>query len=224
MHKPVLVTGASSGIGEAIAVHLAQKGFKVFAGARRIEKLQSLSGMGGGQITPVALDVTDKASIKSAIVQISELGQPLYGLVNNAGISVVGPVERTDLDEWRQLYETNVFGVVAMAQAVLPQMRKAGVGRIVNIGSVAGRIAAPFFGPYASSKHAVEGVNDGLRHELKHHGVKVSLVRPGFINTPFGEQEQESLKRFEAPGEPYADQVKIFRDWHVRDIQLHLVL
>lgn len=214
MHKPVLVTGASSGIGEAIAVHLAHKGFKVFAGARRIEKLQSLSGMGGGQITPVALDVTDKASIETAMSQIAENGQPLYGLVNNAGISLVGPVERTDLDEWRQLYETNVFGIVAMVQAALPQMREAGKGRIVNIGSVGGRIVAPFFGPYASSKHAVEGVSDGLRRELKYHGVKVSLVRPGFINTPFGEQEQESLSRYEAEGEPYAEQVRVFREWH----------
>ena len=136
--------------------------------------------------------------------------------MNNAGIPVVGPVEQAPLDEWRRLYETNVFGVVAMAQAVLPQMREAGVGRIVNIGSVAGRIVAPFFGPYASSKHAVEGINDGLRRELKPHGVKVSLVRPGFINTPFGEPEQAALALYETPDQPYAKQLEIFRAWHAQ--------
>lgn len=216
MHKPVLVTGASSGIGEATAVHLARKGFKVFAGARRAEKLKTLSGLGDGRIIPITLDVTNEQSIKDAMLEIADCGQPLYGLVNNAGISVIGPVEQVALAEWRRLYETNVFGVVALSQAVLPQMRAAGVGRIINIGSVSGRIVAPFFGPYGSSKHAIEGVTDGLRRELKHHGVKVSLIRPGFIDTPFGAQEQHSLGTYEKDAQPYAKQIEIFKSWHAR--------
>jgi len=216
LYQSVLVTGASSGIGEATAVHLAHKGFRVFAGARRIEKLQTLSGLGAGRITPVALDVTDEGSISKTLEQILDDAGSLFGLVNNAGVSVMGPVEEVSISDWRVQYETNVFGLVAMIQAVLPHMREKGRGRIINIGSVAGRIAAPFQGVYSSSKHAVEGLSDALRREVAPHGIKVSLVRPGFINTPFGEQEQEWLDRFIGPDGIYADQVKIFKQWHAK--------
>ncbi len=213
LHQSVLVTGASSGIGEETAVYLARKGFRVFAAARRTEKLKDLSVVGGGKITPVAMDVTDEASIAAALKLIAEEGVTLYGLVNNAGVSVMGPVESVPLAEWRRQYETNVFGLVAVTQAVLPQMRAAGRGRIINIGSLAGRIASPFQGVYASSKHAVEGLSDALRRELVPHGVKVSLVRPGFINTPFGHQEQASLDQY-ADNNPYQDQLREFKTWH----------
>ncbi|MEM8770963.1 MAG: SDR family oxidoreductase [Pseudomonadota bacterium] len=216
MHQSVLVTGASSGIGEACAVFLAHKGFRVFAAARRIEKLKELEGIAGGRIAPITLDVTDDASVAEALSAVEEQAGGLYGLVNNAGVSVMGPVETTPIDEWRRQYETNVFAVVRMCQAVLPQMRAAGRGRIVNIGSIAGRIASPFQGVYASSKHAVEGISDALRRELAPHGVKVSLVRPGFINTPFGHQEQEGLAAHAKDGEPYADQVKTYKAWHAK--------
>ncbi len=217
MLKPVLVTGASSGIGEAIAVHLAHKGFTVFAAARRLKALDALTGLGGGRIHALALDVTDAASIEQAISAIAQqTDQPLFGLVNCAGVSVTGPVESVPLEEWKRQYETNVFGLVGVTQAVLPQMREAGMGRIVNIGSVAGRIAAPFFGPYASSKHAVEGISDSLRRELAPKGLQVSLVRPGFINTHFGDQEHESLQPYLAEGEPYAGDVATFAKWHER--------
>lgn len=215
MHQSVLVTGASSGIGEETAVYLAHKGFRVFAGARRLERLNDLAAVGSGRITPVAIDVTDESSIASALKTIADEGVILYGLVNNAGVSVMGPVERTPLDEWRRQYETNVFGLAAVTQAVLPQMRKAGRGRIVNIGSLAGRIASPFQGVYASSKHAVEGLSDALRRELVPHGIKVSVVRPGFINTPFGHQEQESLGLY-AADEVYGEQVQAFKAWHAK--------
>ena len=214
MYKSVLVTGASSGIGEATAIYLSHKGFQVFATARRLEKLKVLSGLGGGGITPIAMDVTSEESIRGALEEIASKGVTLYGLVNNAGISVMGPFESTPLSEWRRQYETNVFGLVGVTQAVLPQMRSARQGRIVNIGSVAGRIAAPFSGVYASSKHAVEGLTDALRREVLSHGIKVSLVRPGFINTPFGEQEQEELDKYTGAENPYAEQVKIFKAWH----------
>ena len=216
MHQSILITGASSGIGEATAVYLAHKGFRVFAAARRKDKLEVLSGLGGGRITPLSLDVTDEASIASALETIREDGGDLFGLVNNAGVSVMGPFEEISLEEWRRQFETNVFGLVRLTQAVLPQMRKAGRGRIVNIGSITGRLAAPFQGPYAASKHAVEGLSDSLRREVQPHGVKVSVIRPGFINTPFGHQEQEALDQFTGDGGPYADQVRIFKDWHAK--------
>jgi NAD(P)-dependent dehydrogenase (short-subunit alcohol dehydrogenase family) len=216
MHKPVLVTGASSGIGEACAVLLARKGFRVFAGARRIARLKSLEGLGQGRITAVSLDVTDEDSIRAAVATIAETGAGLWGLVNNAGVSVTGPLEQVPIDDWRRQYETNVFGLVAMTQAVLPGMRAARAGRIVNIGSVAGRIAAPFMSAYASSKHAVEGLSDSLRRELAPFGVKVSLVRPGFINTPFGEPEQEGFARYAGPGAPYGARVAAFKSWHAK--------
>lgn len=216
MHQAVLVTGASSGIGEATAIHLAHHDFRVFAAARRMEKLKQFSGLAGGRITPLEMDVTDPDSVSAALEKIKSEGATVYGLVNNAGVSVMGPVEAVPIEEWRRQFETNVFGLVAVTQAVLPQMREAGRGRIVNIGSLTGRIAPPFQGVYAASKHAVEGLSDSLRRELKPHGVKVSVIRPGFINTPFGEQEQDALARYADGDGPYADQVRIFKAWHAR--------
>ncbi|MEM6414094.1 MAG: SDR family oxidoreductase [Pseudomonadota bacterium] len=214
MLKPVLVTGASSGIGEATAIHLSRKGFNVFAGARRFETLKALEGLGQGGITAVKLDVTDPNSIRQAINDINEKAGPLYGLVNNAGIAVPGPVEDVDIDGWRRQFETNVFSVVAMSQAVIPQMRAAGAGRIINIGSVAGRVAAPFMGVYASSKHALEGVSDAMRRELSLHGIKVVHIRPGFTNTNFGPHEQEGLAPFAEGEGPNAPYVAVMKKWH----------
>ena len=214
MHQSVLVTGASSGIGEATAVHIARKGFRVFAAARRIDKLQDLTSVADGRITPLEMDVTDDQSVSTAIQKITDEGVSLYGLVNNAGVSVTGPVEEVPLDDWRRQFETNVFGLVRVTQAVLPQMRETRRGRVINIGSVAGRIAPPFFGAYAASKHAVEGLSDALRRELAPHGIKVSVIRPGFINTNFGHQEQEALENYMGADAPYAEQISIFKAWH----------
>lgn len=216
MYQSVLVTGASSGIGEATAVFLAHHGFRVFAAARRIEKLQELAGLAAGRITPIAMDITDDGSVDLALDEIKSADAPLYGLVNNAGVSVTGPIEQVEIDEWRRQYETNVFGLVRVTQKVLPIFRKAGRGRVVNIGSIAGRIAPPFLGAYASSKHAVEGVSDSLRRELAPHGVKVSLIRPGFINTPFGHQEQDGFEKYLGADQPYDGQLRIFKSWHAK--------
>ena len=215
MHQSVLITGASSGIGEACAVHLAHKGFRVYAAARRMDKLKDLEGLAGGRITPLMLDVTDGNSIDAAVDKITADGASLYGLINNAGASTMGPLEKLPLDEWRALYETNVFGLVAMTRAVLPQMRAAGRGRIVNIGSIAGRIASPFHSVYSSSKHAVEGLSDSLRRELLPYGIKVSVIRPGPINTPFGAHERDALERY-AEDDPYGEQVRKFNAWFER--------
>lgn len=216
MYQSVLVTGASSGIGETCAVHLAREGFRVFAAGRRIEKLRDLEGLAQGRITALEMDITDNHSVQSAIAQIARSGASLYGLVNNAGVSVMGPVESVALKEWTRQFETNVFGLVRVTQAVLPTMREAGKGRIVNIGSIADRIAPPFQGVYASSKHAVEGLSDSLRREVAPFGIHVSLVRPGFINTPFGQQEQESLEAYIRSDNPYAEAIAKFKHWHAR--------
>lgn len=213
MYKPILVTGASSGIGEATAILLAQKGFRIFAAARRVDKLKALEGLGGGRISALAMDVTQTDSVAGALAKI---GAPLYGLVNNAGVSVTGPAELVPDADWRRQFETNVFGLMNVTRAVAPAMRAQGFGRIVNIGSVAGRLVAPFMGVYATSKHAVEGLSDALRRELSPFGVKVSLVRPGFIHTEFGEQEQDGMKAFTDPACPYAAEVEIVRKWHAK--------
>ncbi|MBI1392901.1 MAG: SDR family NAD(P)-dependent oxidoreductase [Alphaproteobacteria bacterium] len=216
MYKPVLVTGASSGIGEAAAVALARKGFRVYAGARRLDRLKALEGLGQGGLSGIEIDVADEGSIDRACYRIEAEAGPIYGVVNNAGISVMGPIEEVSTNEWRRQFETNVFGIVAVCQRVLPRMREAKLGRIVNIGSVSGRIAAPFQGAYASSKHAVEGLTDALRREVEPFGIKVSLIRPGFVNTPFGEQEQEGLDEFLGDGHPYAPWVARFKAWHAK--------
>lgn len=216
MYKPVLVTGASSGIGEATAVHLAHKGFKVFASARRLEKLKPLEGLGNRLITAVEMDVSDEGSIASAIERIMSHSGNIYGVVNNAGVAVTGPLEELPIDEWRRQFETNVFGLVAVTKAVLPFMREEGRGRIVNVGSVAGRLAAPFQSAYASSKHAVEGLTDSLRREVEPFGLHVSLIRPGFINTTFGEQEQLGFERYAVEGGPYTRALDAFRAWHAK--------
>lgn len=216
MHRPVLVTGASSGIGEATAVLLARAGFRVYAAARQLDKLRAIEGLGGGRITALALDVTDAASIEAAMVRIHADGASLYGLVNNAGVSVTGPIEEVSIGEWRAQFETNVFGAVAMTKAVLPGMRSARAGRIINIGSVSGRLAAPFMGAYAASKHALEGLSDSLRREVAPYGIKVSLIRPGFIHTPFGGPEQEGFARYIGADHPYTERIAAFKAWHAK--------
>ena len=164
MPKAVLVTGASSGIGRAVAGELVRRGFTVFGTIRRRDDAPALAALGA---TPVTLDVTDAATIAAARAQLERAlaGQPLVGLVNNAGIPAAGPLELLPLDELRRVFEVNVVGVVAVTQAFLPLLKVAR-GRIVNISSLAGRAALPFLGPYAASKFALEAISDSLRREL----------------------------------------------------------
>jgi NAD(P)-dependent dehydrogenase (short-subunit alcohol dehydrogenase family) len=182
----VVVTGASTGIGLACAKHLAGLGFEVFAGVRKASDAERLRAAG---TTPVTIDVTDADSIRAAASQVSQAlnGRGLVGLVNNAGIAVPGPLEFLPIDELRRQIEVNLIGQVAVTQAFLPQLR-ARRGRIVNIGSVGGRVALPLLGPYAASKHAMEGLSDSLRRELRPWGIEVSLVRPGPIATEIWER------------------------------------
>lgn len=180
----VLVTGASKGIGEATALRLAGAGWRVFAGVRREADGEALQQRGGEAVVPVLLDVTDSEQIAAAAEVIREAtGGVLHGVVNNAGMAVAGPLEFLPPESLRRQFDVNVVGQVAVTQAVLPMIRAAR-GRIVMIGSIAGRSALPFVGPYSASKFALEAIADTLRVELMPWGVHVSLIEPGVIATP----------------------------------------
>jgi NAD(P)-dependent dehydrogenase (short-subunit alcohol dehydrogenase family) len=189
----VVITGASTGIGRATALRLARAGFAVLAGVRRDEDGADLRAQ-DGRIEPVLVDVTDAVQIASLAARVG--GAPLAGLVNNAGIAVAGPLEGVPIALVRRQYEVNVFGLLAVTQALLDPIR-AGQGRIVNIGSIGGRINTPFVGPYSSSKAAVRSLSAALRRELRPWDIRVALVEPGALDTPIwrkGEQgAQETI-------------------------------
>jgi NAD(P)-dependent dehydrogenase (short-subunit alcohol dehydrogenase family) len=191
----VLISGASTGIGRACAEHLGGLGFTIFAGVRTQSDADSLGGAGSGRTHPLMLDVTESESIASAM-QIVEEASPagLAGLVNNAGISVGGPLEFVAIDEWRRQLEVNFIGQVAVTQAALPALRKAR-GRIVNMTSIGGRLASPFLGPYNASKFALEAVTDALRLELRQFGIAVAAVEPGAVATPIWEKGRASAEQ-----------------------------
>ncbi len=185
----VIVTGASSGIGEACALYLDKLGFRVFAGVRQQADGEALKRKASDRLTPVRIDVTEPGTIASAAETVAAglNGAGLAGLVNNAGIAVPGPLEFLPMAELRQQFEVNVFGLLSVTQAFLPLLRKAR-GRIINIGSISGRSATPFVGAYASSKFALEALTDSLRVELLPWGISVSIVEPGSIATPIWEK------------------------------------
>ncbi len=187
--RGVVITGASTGIGAACALHLDRLGFTVFAGVRKAEDGAMLQRQGASGVIPVLLDVTDEALIQKAQAFVSEKvgSDGLYGLINNAGIAVVGPLEAVPIPDLRRQLEINVIGQIAVTQAFLPLIRQAR-GRIVNMGSIAGRGAMPLMGPYAASKFALEAMTDALRLELQQWGIEVSIVEPGAIATPIWEK------------------------------------
>ena len=179
----VVVTGASSGIGEACARRLARLGFQVFAGVRKPEDGERLAREISG-VTPLRIDVIDADSIAAAAQSVSEQTQGrLAGLVNNAGIAVPAPLEHQPIDDFRRQIEVNLIGQVAVTQAFIPQLRAAR-GRIVNVSSIGGKVAVPLLGAYAASKFALEGLSDVLRRELRPWGIEVSVIEPGTIATP----------------------------------------
>ncbi len=182
--RAVLVTGASSGIGKACALRLAEGGFTVFAAVRKERDAQAPKEGGSRRLVPVILDVTKPETISESlrIVRDAVGVSGLAGLVNNAGIAVTGPIELVPLDELRRQFEINVFGQVAVTQAFLPLIRAAR-GRIVNVGSVGARFALPFGGGLNASKAAFESISDSLRMELRPWGIRVVLVSPGSIRT-----------------------------------------
>jgi NAD(P)-dependent dehydrogenase (short-subunit alcohol dehydrogenase family) len=188
-----VITGASSGIGRACALGLARPGFHVFAGVRRAIDGEPLRQEGAGRITPLILDVTDTATIAAAaeVVAGAVGAAGLAGLVNNAGIAVAGPLELIPVDKLRQQFEVNVIGQIAVTQALLPLLRR-GRGRVVNMGSIAGRMSTPFLGPYAASKFALEALTDALRVELQPWGIHVAIIEPGAIATPIWEKSLDA--------------------------------
>lgn len=183
--KAVVITGASTGIGAACAWHLDRLGFTVLAGVRRMEDGAALKAQASARLQPIILDVTDAKSIAQAWQVVAELvgARGLAGLVNNAGIAVAGPLEAVPIADLRLQFEVNVIGPVAVTQAFLPLLRQ-GRGRIVNMGSIAGRAAMPVMGPYSASKFALEALTDALRLEVQQWGIQVSIVEPGAIATP----------------------------------------
>jgi NAD(P)-dependent dehydrogenase (short-subunit alcohol dehydrogenase family) len=183
----VVVTGTSTGIGHATAVRLARSGFAVLAGVRREEDGAPLRAA-NERIEPVLVDVTDPSHVAALAERVG--AGPLAGLVNNAGIAVAGPLEGVSLDAMRRQYEVNVFGLLAVTQALLEALR-AGRGRIVNIGSIGGRVAPPFVAPYGSSKAAVRSLSVALRRELRPWRIEVSLVEPGALDTPIWSKGDE---------------------------------
>jgi short-subunit dehydrogenase len=181
--RPVLITGCSSGIGAATAEHLVDRGWNVFASARKPEAIEGLAKRGA---KTVALDVTQEDSMREAVEEVGRDG-PIGALINNAGYSQSGAVETIPMDSVRRQFETNVFGLIRMCQLVLPGMREAGSGRIVNISSMGGKLVFPGGGIYHAAKHAVEALSDALRFEVAGFGVDVVIVEPGLIATRFGE-------------------------------------
>jgi NAD(P)-dependent dehydrogenase (short-subunit alcohol dehydrogenase family) len=197
----ILVTGASSGIGEACALAFDRLGWEVFAGVRRDEDAKNLDAKSSARLRPVFLDVADLASVDAASKEIdTRVGDKgLTALVNNAGIAVGGPVEYIAIEEWRRQFEVNVIGQVAVTKAVLPLIRKSGsYGRIVFIGSVGGRMASPFIAPYAASKHAIEAIAESMRHELAETGIRVVVVEPGAVRTPIWDKAESTADEIEA--------------------------
>ena len=185
MSNTVLITGASTGIGAACAIRLAAAGMHVYAGVREDAAGAALRAQNAALITPLHIDVTDADSIAAAVATLdAQLGDAgLNGLVNNAGIAIGGPLEVLPMNEIRRQFDVNVFGALAVTQAFLPQLRRAR-GRIVNMGSIAGRIALPFLGPYCMSKSALRAMTHALRLEVDAWGIDVALVEPGAIATP----------------------------------------
>ena len=201
----VLITGSSTGIGAACALDLDGRGFRVFAGVRSEADGERLRRGASERLSPVRIDVTEPETIRAAAEQVgAAVGEAgLAGLVNNAGILVCAPVELVGLDLLRKQLEVNVIGVVAVTQAFLPLLR-AGRGRIVNVGSISGRVVAPCLGPYAASKFALEALTDALRVELRKWGISVSIVEPDTVKTPIWDKVEEQ------PGEHFLHALKLY--------------
>ncbi|WP_233859051.1 oxidoreductase [Paraburkholderia sp. HD33-4] len=188
-----LVTGASSGIGEATANRLAKAGYKVYGTSRR----GAQAGQRTFEILP--LDVTREASVEAAITEVMHLHNRIDLLVNNAGFGVApAAAEESSLEQARAIFDTNFFGIVRMTRAVLPHMRRQGSGRIINIGSVLGFLPMPYMALYSATKHAVAGYSESLDHELRTMGIRVSVIEPAYIKTPFD-------ANFMAPDAPLDD-------------------
>lgn len=192
----VLISGASTGIGQACALRLDRAGHSVFAGIRRDEDAKRLKEQASDRLRPVLLDVTDEAQVEAVMKLIGEESGVLHGVVNNAGIARGGPVEYLPLELWREQFEVNVIGQVALTKAALPLLR-ASKGRVVFIGSIGGKVATALMSPYNASKFAVEAIGESLRHELHPWGIGVAVVEPGAIKTAIWDKGRREADRLE---------------------------
>ncbi len=202
--QSVLITGGTDGLGKAAALLLAERGYRVFAAGRSAAKRAELDVLARERrmrLETLEMDVCDDASVKSGVQAVLEKAGALDVLVNNAGVGYVAAVEDFRLEDFRKQFETNVFGVLRVTQAVLPHMRERRRGRILMMSSVAGRIAPPTFGAYSGSKHALEGLSDALRLETYPFGIEVVLIEPGYIMTSFQQTATELAQ-------PYVEKVK----------------
>jgi len=190
--RSVVITGASGGIGRACALRLARNGFRVFAGYRDEADGASLTAEATGQLEPLPIDVTNTAQVASTAGAVEKAVGPegLWGLVNNAGVAVPGPVESLPIEDLRRQLEVNLVGQVAVTQALLPSLRRAR-GRVLNMTSVGGRVGTPFMGAYHASKFGLEGISDSLRRELLGVGVDVCVIEPGSIATDIWDRGRE---------------------------------
>jgi NAD(P)-dependent dehydrogenase (short-subunit alcohol dehydrogenase family) len=177
-NKTTLVTGVTSGIGREIAQLLAERGARVFGTVRNPQTANPIRG-----VEIVRMEVTDDSSVNEAVQSVEKKAGPVQLLVNNAGYSVTGALEETSIEEAKQQFDTNFFGVLRVTNAVLPKMRRGGYGRIVNISSALGFLPAPFWGMYAASKHALEGYTETLDHEVRRFGVRALLIEPAYTKT-----------------------------------------
>jgi len=201
--KAVLITGCSSGIGAATAQRLAQRGWCVYASARRLESIEQLQAFG---CKLLQLDVTDEVSMRAAVDAVVGEQGAVGVLVNNAGYSQGGPIEQVPMDAVRRQFETNVFGLIYLTQLVLPGMRAQGWGRIVNIGSMGGRLTFPGGGLYHATKHSLEAISDALRFEVAGFGVGVTLIEPGLIASDFAKTAVATVAEAHGDGEdPYRE-------------------
>ena len=207
--KSIVVTGASSGIGYGAAGEFVRSGYRVFGSVRKPEDAARLEKELGSDFVPLVFDVTDREAVDRGAEKVGEAlgGSGLDGLINNAGTAIGGPLWHQPLDDVRMQFEVNVVGLVSVTQAFLPLLEEK-PGRIVNISSVGGRIAAPFIGAYAGTKHAVEGISDSLRRELLPYGIDVIVVRPGAVRTEIWDKGAESAGLF--AGTDYADALESF--------------
>ncbi len=219
--RSVLITGSSTGIGQACALELHRQGFRVFAGVRRHDDGQRLVEQTSSDMVPILLDVTDADAIAQAAATINETtgATGLGGLINNAGITVAFPLEFLPTDEFRRQLEVNLVGPLAVTQAMLPMLRSA-KGRIVNVSSISGLVAGPYVGAYAASKHALEAITDSLRVEVRNFGLKVALIEPGDVDTSIWQKSRAAADQLrDALVDKFSDSVpQDVRDCYAEDI------
>ena len=219
--QTILITGATSGIGRHAALHLARAGHRVFATGRNAAALAALRDEATGTaLETLELDVTNAASIARAKRDVDErtAGDGLDVLINNAGYGLLAPMEMVTDEDMRAQFETNVFGLMAVTRAFLPQMRARGAGKVLNVSSVGGRLTLPFFGAYNATKYAIESMSDALRRELAPFGVSVVLIEPGVIRSEFSDRSWALLAKYRTAAAPWgfvldrADKIKSVSD------------